>query len=42
MNDGEFVSLDLLELARIGILGGEQRGREVIYVHPALVEVLTT
>jgi Fic family protein len=31
----------LQELERIGILAGEKRGREVIYKHPALVEVLT-
>ena len=31
----------LRELARIGILTGEKRGREVIYKHPALLRVLT-
>ena len=31
----------LQELGRIGILVGETRGREVIYRHPALLEVLT-
>lgn len=31
----------LQELERIGILAGERRGREVIYRHPALLEVLT-
>ncbi len=31
----------LRELERIGILAGEKRGREVIYKHPALLEVLT-
>lgn len=30
----------LRELERIGILAGEKRGREVIYRHPALLEVL--
>jgi Fic family protein len=29
-------------LERIGILAGEKRGREVIYKHPALLEVLTS
>jgi len=31
----------LKELERIGVLSGEQRGREMIYRHPALLEVLT-
>ena len=31
----------LKELERIGILEGEKRGREVLYRHPALIEVLT-
>ena len=31
----------LQELARIGILSGEKRGRQVVYRHPALLEVLT-
>ena len=31
----------LQELERIGILAGEKRGREVIYRHPALLEVLS-
>jgi len=31
----------LRELERIGILAGEKRGREVIYKHPALLQVLT-
>lgn len=31
----------LQELERIGILVSERRGREVLYKHPALVEVLT-
>lgn len=31
----------LKELERIGILESEKRGRQVIYKHPALVEVLT-
>ena len=30
----------LQELERIGILAGEKRGRQVIYKHPALLEVL--
>lgn len=34
-------SVYLKELERIGILDGEKRGREIIYRHPALVEVLT-
>jgi len=31
----------LQELERIGILTGEKRGRQVIYRHPALLEVLS-
>lgn len=31
----------LQELDRLGILAGETRGREVVYKHPALLEVLT-
>ena len=31
----------LQELERIGILTGEKRGREVIYKHPALLDLLT-
>ena len=31
----------LRELERIGILTSEKRGREVIYKHPALLEILT-
>ena len=31
----------LQELERLGILVGEKRGREIIYKHPALLEVLT-
>ena len=31
----------LQELERIGILAGERRGREIIYKHPALLEVLS-
>jgi Fic family protein len=31
----------LQELERIGILVGEKRGREMVYRHPALLEVLT-
>ena len=31
----------LQELERIGILASEKRGRQVIYRHPALLEVLT-
>ena len=31
----------LRELERIGILASEKRGRQVIYRHPALLEVLT-
>jgi Fic family protein len=31
----------LQALERIGVLAGERRGREVIYKHPALVEVLS-
>jgi Fic family protein len=34
-------SVYLQELERIGVLTSEKRGREVIYKHPALVEVLT-
>ena len=34
-------SFYLRELERIGILAGEKRGREVIYQHPALLEILT-
>lgn len=34
-------SVYLQELERIGILASERRGREVIYKHPALVDVLT-
>jgi Fic family protein len=34
-------SVYLQELERIGILVGEKRGREIVYKHPALVEVLT-
>jgi Fic family protein len=34
-------SFYLRELERIGILVGEKRGREVIYQHPALLEILT-
>jgi hypothetical protein len=34
-------SVDLQELGRIGVLTSEKPGREVIYKHPALVEVLT-
>ena len=30
----------LQELARIGVLVGEKRGRQVIYRHPALLDVL--
>lgn len=32
----------LQELERVGILVGEKNGREVIYKHPALLEVLST
>jgi Fic family protein len=32
----------LQELERIGVLTGEKHGREVIYKHPALLEVLTS
>ena len=32
----------LLELERIGILTGEKRGREIIYKHQSLLEVLNT
>jgi len=31
----------LQELERVGILTGEKRGREMVYRHPALLEVLT-
>ncbi len=31
----------LKELEKIGVLSGERRGREMIYKHPALLEVLT-
>ena len=31
----------LKELEKIGVLSGEKRGREMIYKHPALLEVLT-
>jgi Fic family protein len=31
----------LQQLEGIGVLTGERRGREIIYKHPALVEVLT-
>ena len=31
----------LQELEKIGILTSEKHGREVIYTHPALVELLT-
>jgi Fic family protein len=34
-------SVYLQELERIGILTSEKRGREVIYKHPALIDVLT-
>jgi len=34
-------SVYLQELERIGVLVGEKKGREVVYRHPALVEVLT-
>lgn len=34
-------SMYLQELERIGILKGEKHGREIIYTHPALLEVLT-
>ncbi len=34
-------SVYLQELERIGVLVGEKQGREVIYKHPALIEVLT-
>ncbi len=34
-------SVYLQELERIGVLASERRGREVVYKHPALVEVLT-
>lgn len=34
-------SFYLRELERIGILAGEKRGREIVYRHPALLEVLT-
>ena len=30
------------ELERVGVLRGEKRGREMVYRHPALLEVLTT
>lgn len=33
-------SRHLQELERIGVLAGEKRGREVIYKHPALLEIL--
>ena len=35
-------SVYLQELERVGILRGEKRGREMVYRHPALLEVLTT
>lgn len=35
-------SLYLQELERIGVLSGEKKGREVVYKHPALLEVLMT
>lgn len=35
-------SVYLQELERIGVLAGEKRGRQVIYRHPALLEVLAT
>jgi Fic family protein len=31
----------LQQLEGVGVLTGERRGREIIYKHPALVEVLT-
>ena len=31
----------LQELESIGVLSGERRGREIIYKHPALLDVLT-
>lgn len=34
-------SFYLRELERIGILVGEKRGREIVYQHPALLEVLS-
>lgn len=34
-------SVYLRELERIGVLSGEKHGREVIYRHPALIEVLS-
>jgi hypothetical protein len=34
-------SVYLQELERVGILRGEKRGREMVYRHPALLEVLT-
>ena len=34
-------SVYLQELERIGVLQGEKRGRETVYKHPALLEVLT-
>jgi len=37
----ETASLYLQALEQIGILVGEKRGREIIYKHPALVDVLT-
>jgi len=35
-------SVYLQELERVGILRGEKSGREMVYRHPALLEVLTT
>ena len=35
-------SVYLQDLERVGILRGEKRGREMVYRHPALLEVLTT
>ena len=34
-------SVYLQELERIGILAGQKKGREVVYKHPALLQVLT-
>jgi len=33
-------SVYLQELEKLGVLKGEKRGREVIYKHPALLQVL--
>jgi DNA-binding transcriptional ArsR family regulator len=34
-------SVYLQELERIGLLTSERRGKEIVYKHPALLEVLT-